>query len=267
MFFKSASWLAGWVAVGLGHCEQARAFALRVLVEGPSAQISVAVSAPVDYRQDNGVSVTLSPGQFFEVNRHNLGMLNLPDAALALVGGRWYPEGMRFIRLGDGVAAINLVDSESYLRGVVPREMPGSYHHEALKAQAIAARTYALTSWRRRKHGPHYDLVDTVIDQVYGGYARYDARSGKSQWLTDSRTDRAVAETHALVLDYSQVEGNYRAWGIAGWTNFGDYQLPVPKGRMLSQQVSQQMARTGWNCAQILWYWYRSGIYQLPKEV
>ncbi|UFP95676.1 SpoIID/LytB domain-containing protein [Gloeobacter morelensis] len=239
------------------------AFPLRVLVEGPKSTLKIAVSAPAQLRQDNGGTVDLLPGQWFTVRRENSGVVQLPPEGLVLVGDRWYPESVQFRWLRGGLLAVNFVDSETYLRGVVPREMPSSYGDHALMAQAVAARTYALTSWVRRKHGPHYDLVDTVVDQVYGGFARYNPRTGKSTLLTHPRTDRAVAATRDQFLDYSKAQGFYRAEGIAGWVRYGEYSLPVPKGRMLSQKVSQMMAQAGWNYHDILAYWYKSHVYQI----
>ena len=81
------------------------------------------------------------------------------------------------------LTVVNTLDLETYLRGVVPREM-GAWEYpalEALKAQAVAARTYAYVNLgKRAKEG--FDLVDTVADQVYGG------RDGEQ-----ALTDRAVA--------------------------------------------------------------------------
>ena len=247
----------------LGSTRSADAFPLRVLVEGPKPSMMIAVSAPAQLQQDNGTTVALSPGQWFTVTEARTGVLRLPANAYVLVGDRWYPESMQFLPLKGGVAAINNLDSETYLRGVIPREMPSSYSDHALMAQAVAARTYALTSWVRRKHGPYYDMVDSVLDQVYGGLARYDARTGRSIALTHPRTDRAVAATRDLFLDYSKAQGFYRADGIAGWVKYGPYQLPIPKGRMLSQKVSQQMAQAGWDFTQILSYWYKTGVYRI----
>lgn len=94
---------------------------------------------------------------------------------------------------GQGrLTVMNTVELETYLRGVVPKEM-GAWEFpaiEALKAQAIAARTYAVANrGKRAKEG--FDLVDTVADQVYGG------RDGEQ-----SLTDRAVEETRGLVATY-----------------------------------------------------------------
>ncbi|MBS1766081.1 MAG: SpoIID/LytB domain-containing protein [Acidobacteria bacterium] len=90
------------------------------------------------------------------------------------------------------LSVINTVDLESYLKGVVPREM-GAWNYpalEALKAQAVAARTYAVANLGKRAE-EGYDLVDTVSDQVYGG------ADGEQ-----SLSDLAVQQTAGLVASY-----------------------------------------------------------------
>jgi stage II sporulation protein D len=68
---------------------------------------------------------------------------------------------------GDsGVTAVNVLGLNPYVQGVVPGEMPSSWHAEALKAQAVAARTYALTSDRG---GSVFDVYPTTQSQVYNG--------------------------------------------------------------------------------------------------
>jgi stage II sporulation protein D len=85
---------------------------------------------------------------------------------------------------------VNRVGLESYLMGVLPSEVPLAWPLEALKAQAIAARTYALyRAAHPDKDALDWDLDDTTSSQVYGGAAKEDARS-----------DRAVAETRGQVL-------------------------------------------------------------------
>lgn len=90
------------------------------------------------------------------------------------------------------LTVVNEVELETYLRGVVPKEM-GAWQFpalEALKAQAVAARTYAVANrGKRAKEG--FDLLDTVADQVYGG------RDGEQ-----GLTDRAIEETKGLVATH-----------------------------------------------------------------
>lgn len=89
------------------------------------------------------------------------------------------------IDLVDGkVRPVLSVHVEDYLLGVVPYEMSDSFPLEALKAQAVAARTYAL---RSQDPSQPYDLVDTTNDQVYRGYL-----PGNNQ------TERAIQETRGV---------------------------------------------------------------------
>ena len=69
----------------------------------------------------------------------------------------------------DAIEAVLTLDIEDYLYGVLPYEMADSWPMEALKAQAVAARTYALNR-RQVRTAQTYDVVDTTADQVFRGY-------------------------------------------------------------------------------------------------
>ncbi len=85
--------------------------------------------------------------------------------------------------------AINAVEMESYLRGVIAEESPSSWPLDALQAQAVAARSYALTTG---VGGNGFDAYDDTRSQVYGGV--------KSE---TARTDQAVASTAGEVVLYN----------------------------------------------------------------
>ena len=68
---------------------------------------------------------------------------------------------------GNNVRAINIIDIEDYIKGVVPNEMPVYFGLEALKAQAISARGYAYRDATYKTTG--YDVCDTTGSQVYYG--------------------------------------------------------------------------------------------------
>ncbi len=86
------------------------------------------------------------------------------------------------------IAVINVLDLEDYLLSVVPSEVPSLWPKEVLKAQAIAARSYAVANLG--KHGKEgYDVKATVDDQVYRGVVAEAAE-----------TNSAVADTAGLVL-------------------------------------------------------------------
>ena len=108
------------------------------------------------------------------------------------VDGASYPGEVELRRSPKGgINAIHPLDLETYLRGVVPKEIgTGDRHFQAAKAQAVAARTYALHHMGQYpKEG--YDVEAGDQDQVYGGA---EARNEVA--------DRAVAETRGLVLTW-----------------------------------------------------------------
>lgn len=91
------------------------------------------------------------------------------------------------------LTAVNVLDLEEYLYGVVPAEMPPSYELEALKAQSVAARTYAISISEMGTHkASGYELCDGIHCQVYKGY------NGES-----SSTNEAVDATKGLAAYYN----------------------------------------------------------------
>jgi stage II sporulation protein D len=96
---------------------------------------------------------------------------------LMLPGGstRDYRGSLALVKRGSGGRTVNKVLLEDYVRAVVPVEMPTSWHTDAVRAQAVAARSYAV---RLRDFYDYsgYDICDTTACQVYGGKAREDAR-------------------------------------------------------------------------------------------
>jgi stage II sporulation protein D len=81
--------------------------------------------------------------------------------------GGTYRGNIRFTNLGGTLRVINTVSYDDYVRGVLPLEMPTSWHPEALKAQAYAARTYSYTAYKGSARD--YDVTDDQADQCYGG--------------------------------------------------------------------------------------------------
>lgn len=102
-----------------------------------------------------------------------------------------YPGHMEIKQESEGLVLVNEVYLEEYLKRVVPSEMPASYEKEALKAQAVCARTYA---WRQimangyKNYGAHVD--DSTKYQVYNNVA------------TSASTDTAVNETYGKLITY-----------------------------------------------------------------
>lgn len=99
-----------------------------------------------------------------------------------------YRGNIEFRVESGGLVAINELNIEDYLRGVVPAEMPSSWPAEALKAQAVVARNYALQKVEAT-NGSSYNLTNDQLSQVYSGY---DAEV--------PATDRAVDDTRGVVM-------------------------------------------------------------------
>ncbi|MDE2847111.1 MAG: hypothetical protein OXO51_10420, partial [Gemmatimonadota bacterium] len=103
---------------------------------------------------------------------------------------REYRGSMEVVSNKNGkLTVVNIIDVENYLRGVVPPEIGKLKEDriEALKAQAIAARTYTVANLGRRK-AMGFDLYGTVADQVYHGYS--------AEWPL---ADRAITETRGMI--------------------------------------------------------------------
>ena len=102
------------------------------------------------------------------VNTNDAVIKPMDGNACVYAKDKWYRGILRIINRDNTLTLINDVCMENYLQGVVAVEMPPSWEMEALKAQTIAARTYAVANMGKRgKYG--YDLKDTPEDQAYGG--------------------------------------------------------------------------------------------------
>jgi SpoIID/LytB domain protein len=117
--------------------------------------------------------------------------LRLLGPALNYISDGLYRGAIEIRLEGAGVTAINELDIDSYVRGVVAGEMPSSWPLEALKAQAVTARTYALAT---RKTIGLFDQYPDTRSQVYRGVTGESVRS-----------DAAVAETAGRILTYAGV--------------------------------------------------------------
>jgi SpoIID/LytB domain protein len=148
----------------------------------------------------------LDPSRTYQVRRHGATQVDLLSAAgkriatfsaplqvsgeLVSVGGLGAYRGVMEFRPDTfgGVNVVNAVSLEDYIAGVVARESPSSWPAEALKAQAVAARTYAITT---SKAGAGFEHYADTRSQVYGGVAAETAS-----------TNAAVAATRGQVVTY-----------------------------------------------------------------
>lgn len=155
----------------------------------PDATYSVA-------RTSEGVALRTASGRTIDTYASPLrveapagGAIRLGGRAQNGVSGGRYRGALEF-RSGalSGLLAINALGLEDYVRGVVSKESPASWPIEALKAQAVAARTYAITT---DKPGDGFQHYADVRSQVYGGVG-----------AETTSTDQAVAQTAGQIVTY-----------------------------------------------------------------
>lgn len=178
---------------------------------------------------------------------------------------RWYRGKLIVENRNKSLTVINDVKLEDYLLGVVPSEMPSSWEEEALKAQAIAARSYAIANLG--KNGSRgFDLKDNTEDQAYGGATS-----------ETNRTNQVVAKTFGIVVTQNKhvITAYYCASAGGKTKNTGDvwnkdlpYLRSVPSydGNMkkmghgvgMSQHGANNLAKQGYNAYQILAYYYNN---------
>ena len=118
-----------------------------------------------------------------------------------------------------GVNAINAVDVDQYVKGVIPLESPASWPIEALKAQAVAARTYALTT---SKAGPGFEHYPDTRSQVYGGAG---AEQPSSNLAADQTAGQLVTYQGTPVATYFFSTSGGRTEDVEN-TSLGDQPLP-----------------------------------------
>lgn len=189
------------------------------LSRAPSRPVTVLLQASRSSVRFRGVTTgpggrELNPGVTYAVRRAGGGRLALSgagtrvgtfDAPLRVSGGgrvlRVLGRALNDVSSGlyrgalelhpgaaGGVTAVNSLPIDSYVQGVVPGEMPSSWHLNALRAQAVTARTYALAT--RKRSGP-FDQYPDTRSQVYKGVAGETVRS-----------NQAVRDTAGRILTY-----------------------------------------------------------------
>ena len=165
----------------------------------------------LSYRTSSGSYVTkstgLSTGTWSFATRSKIVKVVLPRGLVLSYRG-----SMALIKRGSGGRTINKVLLEDYVKGVVPAEMPTSWAAHAVRAQAVAARSYAV---RLRDFGNYsgFDICDTTACQVYGGVNR-----------ETSAGNAAVKATAGKIVTYQgKVALTQFAPSNGGYTAQGDY--------------------------------------------
>ena len=158
-----------------------------------------------------------------------------------LVNGRPYGGRLRLIPESGGLRVVNHVGLETYIGAVVGAEMPSSWSLEALRAQAVAARSYALAHMARPANR-HWHLGDTTRWQAYKGLSS-----------SNERTRQAASSTAGMILSYQGaiVESLYAANRQISLEAHGHL------GASMSQHGAQDLAMQGYRYNQILGHYYQ----------
>ena len=203
-------------------------------------------------------------GRYYDCSTNALFIQNPESKGFLATKKKWYRGDIIIYNINGALTIVNSLPLEEYLMGVVPSEMPSKWNYEAHRAQAIAARSYALANLNKRgSHG--YDLKDTPQDQAYGG-----ASSETPQ------TTHAVLSTRGEVLTYDNkiIPAYYHA-SSGGKTNSAgevwNHDLPYIQsvdgfdkgikknghGVGMSQYGANNLANRGFSARQILNYFYK----------
>jgi len=253
----------------------------------PSAKeviISSSVATPIILKKSGGYSETITTIQplvpfYFTGDRNGIslyenenfigkynGIISIkPQISsdvipLVYASGHWYRGGLEiFSSSNKNITVVNSLPIEEYLYGVVPGEMPYKWSLEALKAQAVAARTYAIANiGSNSKRG--FDMFATPASQVYLGV------EGEKE-----STSQAVNETKGLVLTYKgklitayyhSTSGGMTENGFDLWDNqpylrsVPDFDQNSPKyiwyQNFTNDQLKQTLSKMGINVGDII---------------
>ena len=159
-----------------------------LLVEGTAA---VTIGSPKPFKVVDARGKTLKRRGIVRVVAAKIAAARLPlrfepGVAPLVLNGKAYRGAIVVHRRGGKLVVVNKLPLDRYLRGVVPWEMPDDWHPEALRAQSVVARSYALATL---KPGTLYDLYADTRSQVYGGI---EAEA--------PTTNRAIGSTAGQVL-------------------------------------------------------------------
>lgn len=197
---------------------------------------------------------TSNMGSSFSLRRHESSATSGIQIAQGRVPSNLYPADLNFVVKKNGNAhklyVIASVFMEDYLYGVLPYEMGNASGLEALKAQAVAARTYTMRAMVAAASSL-YDVVDTTADQVYSGTpagnenckAAVDATRG-----IVAKNNGNFTATYYTASNGGQTESIKNAWGTTSYSYLkvkdDPYDLANPESRKISFTVRASGTQT-----------------------
>lgn len=179
-------------------------------------------------------------------------------AAAFAVKGNSYRGSMKLLpsAYAGGVTVVNALPLEEYLLGVVPSEVSPSWHEDALRAQAVAARTYAVYH-KDGYRSAGYDVTDDTRSQVYRGVSAESAASS-----------RAVRATAGEVVTYKgrPIEALFHASG-GGYTENSEnvWGSAVPYLRGVAEETAPEVSRPWTKTVSLSSFGQAAGVGKLKK--
>ena len=183
---------------------------LRVAIEREVNQVKVGASTTAIVKDSRGKTLGELPGMKpfpaqavaggVALDRWQSGLfwIEPTNKGYVYIGDRWFRGRTLVVPTGNGLTAVNWVDLEEYLYSVIGGEMDTSWPQEALNAQAIAARTYALYERERQRRNPVYDLGDSPDRwQIYKGVS---SESPKTYNAADQTAGQILTYNNQIIL-------------------------------------------------------------------
>ena len=152
---------------------------------------------------------------FFEGNSFPLPVTLYNNENRFFINGKGYRGKLEVKEINGKYVFINLINLEEYLRGVVSKEMPASWPLEALKAQAVIARTYAIYK-ATKTNRVGFDLYDSTMDQVYYGL---EGESSSGDMAVTYTKDIVILHDNEIIKSYyhstsgGRTEEPINVWG------------------------------------------------------
>ena len=234
---------------------------IRVLLESNTKKATIGAEgawqlqskAGLLWREGNGIAAISCVNQKLQLLNSNAPdelWLRPTSTGIANLNSSNYRGELRIFCNQNGLVVINYIPLEQYIASVVGAEMPSYWPDEALRAQAVAARSYALAHMARPSD-PDWNLGATTRWQVYQGL------------VSETGPARAAADfTRGLVLSYEGgiVESLYAADKAISLEAHGHL------GASMSQHGARRLAQKGYRFTQILAYYYRGATLARLKK-
>lgn len=251
------------VNANLGSSAQSTAH-IRVQIARSSSQITIAASGDAVIRDRNHHGIArLQANQFYSVlgdittsGGLRIGATALsdelwidPGAGDVLVDGHWYEGQLQIVNTGSELLAINQLAIERYLYSVVSSEMYAAWQTQALKAQAVAARSYAM----KFVEDPVSDWFDIGSDEAFQAYKGLESVTNLTiQAVEETRGQVLVRNNRILLAEYAASDAITRS---------------AHRGQGMSQDGAQARAESGWSYLEILGHYYPdASVALLPEE-